>query len=129
MELVQIYKDNNYFCLLSKGLPSNFNDDSYEPPKTANCIVNLLCERHEAIAVEAKVIKEYSLKSHINKLFNEKILRGEQVNFSGILEALNFDGNHKALNKAYEQHVLSVGDFDERIFLGEFLYFYIQIYK
>ncbi|KAK0166251.1 hypothetical protein PV328_004690 [Microctonus aethiopoides] len=100
------------------GLPSNFNDESYEPPKTANCIVNLLCDRHEAIAVEAKVIKEYSLKSHINRLFNERILRGEQTNFSGILEALNFDGNHKALNKAYEQHVLSVGDFDERIFLG-----------
>ncbi|XP_012284354.1 retinoblastoma-like protein 1 isoform X2 [Orussus abietinus] len=100
------------------GLPPNFSDEDYIPPKTANCIVGLLCDRHEAIAVEAKVIKEYSLKNHINKLFNEKILRGDPSNFSGILEALNFDGNNKAINKTYEQHVLNVGDFDERIFLG-----------
>ncbi|KAG7207865.1 hypothetical protein KM043_009463 [Ampulex compressa] len=100
------------------GLPANFNDENYIPPQTANCIINLLCERHEAISVEAKVIKEYYLKNHINKLFNERVLRGDQSNFSGILEALNFDGNSKAINKAYEQHVLSVGDFDERIFLG-----------
>ncbi|XP_003399770.2 retinoblastoma-like protein 1 isoform X3 [Bombus terrestris] len=100
------------------GLPSNFNDENYTPPQTANCIVSLLCERHEAIAVEAKVIKEYYLKNHINKLFNERVLRGDQTNFSGILEALYFDGNSKAINRVYEQHVLSVGDFDERIFLG-----------
>ncbi|XP_060826468.1 retinoblastoma-like protein 1 isoform X2 [Bombus pascuorum] len=101
------------------GLPSNFNDENYTPPQTANCIVSLLCERHEAIAVEAKVIKEYYLKNHINKLFNERVLRGDQTNFSGILEALYFDGNSKAINRVYEQHVLSVGDFDERIFLAD----------
>ncbi|XP_076687043.1 retinoblastoma-like protein 1 isoform X3 [Andrena cerasifolii] len=100
------------------GLPPNFNDENYTPPQTANCIVSLLCERHEAIAVEAKVIKEYYLKNHINHLFNERVLRGDQSNFTGILEALNFDGNSKAINRMYEQHVLSVGDFDERIFLG-----------
>ncbi|XP_046833958.1 retinoblastoma-like protein 1 isoform X3 [Vespa crabro] len=101
------------------GLPSNFNDENYVPPQNPNCIINLLCERHEAVSVEAKCIKEYHLKNHVNKLFNERILRGDQSNFSGILEALNFDGNSKAVNKAYEQHVLSVGDFDERIFLGQ----------
>ncbi|XP_076642895.1 retinoblastoma-like protein 1 isoform X2 [Halictus rubicundus] len=99
------------------GLPANFNDENYSLPQTANCIVNLLCERHEAIAMEAKVIKEYHLKNHIKKLFDEKVLRGDSTNFSGILEALNFDGNNKAINRVYEQHVLSVGDFDERIFL------------
>ncbi|KAG5321449.1 RBL1 protein, partial [Pseudoatta argentina] len=101
------------------GLPTNFNDDNYTPPQTANCIVNLLCERHDAIAVEAKAIKEYCMKNYINKLFNEKILRGDQSNFSGMLESLNFDGNNKAINKSYEQRMLSVGDFDERIFLAE----------
>ncbi|KAK9296590.1 hypothetical protein QLX08_009432 [Tetragonisca angustula] len=101
------------------GLPSNFSDENYIPPQTANCIVSLLCERHEAIIVEAKVIKEYHLKNHINKLFNERVLRGDQANFSGILEALYFDGNSKAINRVYEQHVLSVGDFDERIFLAD----------
>nr|XP_050861503.1 retinoblastoma-like protein 1 isoform X3 [Vespula vulgaris] len=101
------------------GLPSNFNDENYIPPQNPNCIINLLCERHEAVSVEAKCIKEYHLKNHVNKLFNERILRGDPSNFSGILEALNFDGNSKAVNKAYEQHVLSIGDFDERIFLGQ----------
>ncbi|XP_071569719.1 retinoblastoma-like protein 1 isoform X2 [Temnothorax nylanderi] len=101
------------------GLPANFNDDNYAPPQTPNCIINLLCERHDAIAVEAKAIKEYCVKNYINKLFNEKILRGDQSNFSGMLEALNFDGNNKAINKSYEQRMLSVGDFDERIFLAE----------
>ncbi|XP_076162241.1 retinoblastoma-like protein 1 isoform X4 [Ptiloglossa arizonensis] len=100
------------------GLPHNFNDENYIPPQTANCIVSLLCECHEAIAVEAKAIKEYYLKNHINQLFKDRVLHGDQSNFSGILEALNFDGNNKAINKVYEQHVLSVGDFDERIFLG-----------
>ncbi|XP_034950219.1 retinoblastoma-like protein 1 [Chelonus insularis] len=100
------------------GLPANFNSENYEPPKTAECIVGLLCDRHEAVALEALVIKQWSLRNHLNKLFNDKILRGEQSTFTGILEALNFDGNHKALNKIYEQHVLSVGDFDERIFLS-----------
>ncbi|XP_014468467.1 PREDICTED: retinoblastoma-like protein 1 isoform X2 [Dinoponera quadriceps] len=100
------------------GLPANFNDENYTPPQTADCIVSLLCERHDAIPLEAKLIKEYYMKNYINKLFNEKILRGDQSNFSGILEAVNFDGNSKAINKAYEQRVLSVGDFDERIFLG-----------
>ncbi|XP_012540035.1 retinoblastoma-like protein 1 isoform X4 [Monomorium pharaonis] len=100
------------------GLPANFNDDNYIPPQTANCIVNLLCERHDAIAVEAKAIKEYCVRNYINKLFNEKTLRGDQSNFSGMLEALNFDSNNKAMNKSYEQRMLSVGDFDERIFLG-----------
>ncbi|XP_012233373.1 retinoblastoma-like protein 1 isoform X3 [Linepithema humile] len=102
------------------GLPANFNDENYSPPRTIDCIVSLLCERHGAIPIEAKVIKEYYMKNCMNKLFNEKILRGDQSNFSGILgtEALSFDSNNKAINKAYEQRVLSVGDFDERIFLG-----------
>ncbi|XP_012256845.1 retinoblastoma-like protein 1 isoform X2 [Athalia rosae] len=99
------------------GLPENYDDPVYTPPETANCIISLLCKTREGIPVEAKVIKEYYLKNHINKLFREKVLRGDQSNFSGILEPLNFDGNSKAVNKAYEQHVLSVGDFDERMFL------------
>ncbi|XP_043272516.1 retinoblastoma-like protein 1 [Venturia canescens] len=100
------------------GLPPNFNDEAFVPPKTPNCIIDLLCDRHSAISFEAKVIKEYTLKKHIHRLFQERILHGDQSNFSGILDASIFDGNHKAINRAYEQHVLSVGDFDERIFLG-----------
>ncbi|XP_033213411.1 retinoblastoma-like protein 1 isoform X2 [Belonocnema kinseyi] len=101
------------------GLPKNFNEDNYTPPYSANCIVDLLCERHDAISVEAKGIKEHIFENHLNKLFRDHILRGEQTNFSGLLETLNFDANCKAVNKLYEQHVLSLGVFDERIFLGE----------
>lgn len=68
------------------------------------------------------------MRNYINKLFNEKLLRGDQSNFSGMLEALNFDGNNKAINKNYEQRMLSVGDFDERIFLGKIVYI-IEFYS
>lgn len=100
-------------------LPAGFNSEDYTPPETANCIIEYLCKRHEAITVEAKVIKEYTVKNHLTKFFNDKVLRGDKDNFSGILESLNFDSNNKEINKIYEQHVLSVGDFDERIFLGK----------
>lgn len=46
-------------------------------------------------------------------------MRGDVNNFSGLLEISSFDQNIKAINKAYEEYVLSVGDFDERIFLGK----------
>ncbi|XP_058788567.1 retinoblastoma-like protein 1 isoform X2 [Phymastichus coffea] len=101
------------------GLPENFSSEDFVPPKSANCIVDLLCERFKAIAIEAKSIKEYSLKPYLSRLFQEKILKGEQSNISGLLEALYFDGNNKAVNKAYEQHILSIGELDERIFLAE----------
>lgn len=102
-------------------MPKNFNEGNYTPPDSANCIVDLLCERHDAISVEAKGIKEHIFENHLNKLFRDNALRGEQTNFSGLLETLNFDANCKAVNKLYEQHVLSLGVFDERIFLGRWL--------
>ncbi|XP_043476040.1 retinoblastoma-like protein 1 isoform X2 [Leptopilina heterotoma] len=101
------------------GLPSNFNEESYIPSKTANCILELLSNRHDAITVEAMIIKEHIFKNLLNKLFDDQVLQGERSNFSEILETTNFDANFKAVNKLYEHHVLSVGDFDERIFLGE----------
>lgn len=56
----------------------------------------------------------------MTKLFNERVLKGDQNKFSGILETLNFDQNYKFINKNYEQRMLSAGDFDERIFLGKY---------
>ncbi|KAF7995614.1 hypothetical protein HCN44_006721 [Aphidius gifuensis] len=100
------------------GLPSDFHDENFTPPKIAPCILDIICERYQGIIIEAKVIKEYSLRAFVIKFFDDKILRGDPTNLSGLLEALYFDGNNRALNRTYEQHVLSVGDFDERIFLG-----------
>jgi hypothetical protein len=48
-----------------------------------------------------------------------QVLKGDVSNLSGILEQGRFDHNYKTVNKAYEEYVLSEGDFDERIFLGK----------
>jgi len=48
-----------------------------------------------------------------------QVLKGDVSNLSGILEQGRFDHNYKQVNKAYEEYVLSEGDFDERIFLGK----------
>lgn len=109
------------FIILITGLPSNFNEESYIPSKSTNCILELLSNRHDAITVEAMIIKDPFFKNLLNKLFDDQVLQGERSNFSEILETANFDANFKAVNKLYEHHVLSVGDFDERIFLGKLI--------
>jgi hypothetical protein len=48
----------------------------------------------------------------------QQVLKGGASTLSAILEPGNFDHNYKAINKLYEEYVLSEGDFDERIFLG-----------
>lgn len=55
-----------------------------------------------------------------------QILKGiyEQL---GILDIGYFDQNLKSLNNLYETYVLSVGEFDERIFLGEYSVIYLII--
>ncbi|XP_064247517.1 retinoblastoma-like protein 1 isoform X8 [Passer domesticus] len=73
----------------------------------------MLCELHDGLLVEAKGIKEHYFKPYIAKLFDRKILKGDCL-----LDLCNFTENSKALNKEYEEYVLTVGDFDERVFLG-----------
>ncbi|KAK7498153.1 hypothetical protein BaRGS_00010741 [Batillaria attramentaria] len=101
------------------GLPDNFNSREWKPPSEAPCLVELLCQKHDGLVVEAKTIKEHWWKPHIKRLFEKKILKGKADTLSSILEIGNFEANVKAINSAYEEYVLSVGDFDERIFLGE----------
>uniref|UniRef100_A0A1B6KSV5 Retinoblastoma-like protein 1 n=2 Tax=Graphocephala atropunctata TaxID=36148 RepID=A0A1B6KSV5_9HEMI len=101
------------------GLPRNYGERNYQPPTDPPCIMSQLCSKHDGILVEAKGIKEYCWKNHMKKLFDRKILRGEPKTLSGLLDVSSFDLNMKAINKVYEEYVLSVGDFDERIFLGD----------
>ena len=38
---------------------------------------------------------------------------------TGLLEPGNFEHNVKSIRKEYEAYVLSVGEYDERVFLGD----------
>ncbi|XP_075215910.1 retinoblastoma-like protein 1 isoform X2 [Lycorma delicatula] len=106
---------NNNFS----GLPQNFNNKDYTRPSEPQCIIHDLCENHDGILMEAKSIKEYCWKSYMRKFFEKKIIKGNSNNFSELLDPSNFEHNLKSVNKFYEEYVLSVGDFDERIFLGD----------
>ncbi|XP_032951184.1 retinoblastoma-like protein 1 isoform X2 [Rhinolophus ferrumequinum] len=96
-----------------KGLPSDFHTATFRAPDEPPCVIAVLCELHDGLLVEAKGIKEHYFKPYISKLFDRKILKGECL-----LDLSSFTDNSKAVNKEYEEYVLTVGDFDERIFLG-----------
>lgn len=101
-----------------KGLPSNWLDDDFQLPKKPPCIISTLCEIKHGLAVEATTMKEYIWTPVINTFFKKEILKGNEEQL-GILDIGYFDNNLKSLNYLYETYVLSVGEFDERIFLGE----------
>ncbi|NWR43562.1 RBL1 protein, partial [Regulus satrapa] len=96
-----------------KGLPVEFHTLEIKASEDPPCIIAMLCELHDGLLVEAKGIKEHYFKPYIAKLFDRKILKGDCL-----LDLCNFTENTKALNKEYEEYVLTVGDFDERVFLG-----------
>uniref|UniRef100_A0A7N6BBH5 Retinoblastoma-like 1 (p107) n=1 Tax=Anabas testudineus TaxID=64144 RepID=A0A7N6BBH5_ANATE len=82
-------------------------DDFMPPP----CVLERLCEFHDGLVVEAKGIKQHYFKPYIQKLFQRQHL-------TEMLDPQNFIDNNKAINREYEEYVLTVGDFDERVFLG-----------
>ncbi|XP_009074312.1 PREDICTED: retinoblastoma-like protein 1, partial [Acanthisitta chloris] len=96
-----------------KGLPVEFHTPEIKASEGPPCIIATLCELHDGLLVEAKGIKEHYFKPYIAKLFDRKILKGDCL-----LDLCNFAENSKALNKEYEEYVLTMGDFDERVFLG-----------
>ncbi|VVC27835.1 Retinoblastoma-associated protein, B-box,Retinoblastoma-associated protein, A-box,Cyclin- [Cinara cedri] len=100
------------------GLPQDFEKASYVPPSKPFCIIDYLCQHYDGITTDAKVIKEYFWKNNLKKLIEKKVLKGDP-NLNLLLDVGNFDFNYKAINKRYEQYVLSVGEFDERIFLSD----------
>uniref|UniRef100_A0A8C6UIB9 Retinoblastoma-like protein 1 n=1 Tax=Neogobius melanostomus TaxID=47308 RepID=A0A8C6UIB9_9GOBI len=80
-----------------------------EPPP---CVLERLCELHNGLVVEAKGIKQHYFKPYVQKLFQ----KGDYL--TDLLDPHFFIDNNKALNREYEEYVLTVGDFDERVFLG-----------
>ncbi|XP_076003457.1 retinoblastoma-like protein 1 [Genypterus blacodes] len=101
-----------------RGLPAGFRVDSHvsadEPPP---CVLEKLCELHDGLVVEAKGIKQHYFKPYIQKLFQRQILKGSEDLLTELLDPQNFIDNNKAINREYEEYVLTVGDFDERVFL------------
>ncbi|KAM9860284.1 retinoblastoma-like protein 1 [Aulostomus maculatus] len=102
-----------------RGLPAVYRADGHVsadgPPP---CVLERLCELHDGLVVEAKGIKQHYFKPYIQKLFQREILKGNDDLLTELLDPQNFIGNNKAINKEYEEYVLTVGDFDERVFLG-----------
>ncbi|CAG9795684.1 unnamed protein product [Diatraea saccharalis] len=102
-----------------KALPSDWLKDDFELPAKAPCIISTLSEIKAALPVEAGTMKEYNWKPVIISFFKKGILKGNSTQLTGILDIGHFDANQKSLNNLYETYVLSVGEFDERIFLGD----------
>ncbi|GAA6230630.1 retinoblastoma-like protein 1 [Lates japonicus] len=102
-----------------RGLPAPYRADGHvsgdEPPP---CVLERLCELHDGLVVEAKGIKQHYFKPYIQKLFQRQILKGNEELLTEMLDPQNFIDNNKAINREYEEYVLTVGDFDERVFLG-----------
>ncbi|XP_075676527.1 retinoblastoma-like protein 1 [Dermatophagoides pteronyssinus] len=79
-------------------------------------IIDTLCEKFNGIPVEVKHIRQHWFKSLLNKLIDNNNLRKRT---NGIIDNDAIDFNYKYIKKEYEDFVLTVGDFDECIFLNE----------
>lgn len=99
-------------------LPENFFQDDYIMPENTTSIIKALCEKFQGLQVDAKGITEHWFKPYIKRLVERKILKCRNVDqLIGLLDTATFEHNQKSINKEYETFVLSIGDFDERIFL------------
>merc|ERR1719483_38536 len=83
------------------------------------CILDKLCTMHDGIIGEVKSIREHWWKPDIKKCFDSKLLRGDEENMMGVLDCNVFESNCKNIRRDYETYVLSIGEYDERVFLGE----------
>ena len=68
--------------VLISGLPNGFDSKDFRTPSRVPCVMQLLCEKHEGIVVEAKSIKEHWWKPYIKKLFDKKVYSLIYTNFS-----------------------------------------------
>ncbi|XP_076863707.1 retinoblastoma-like protein 2 isoform X2 [Brachyhypopomus gauderio] len=102
-----------------KGLPEDFSSKDYKPGVGPFCFIEQLCELHDGLVLEAKGVKEHFWKPFIKRLFERKILKGKEETLTGFLDPVNFGDCLASLNRVYEEHILSSGALDERIFLGE----------
>lgn len=100
------------------GLPETFYDDDYKVEETPPCIVEVLCRRHGALSLEAAFAKTYCLRPQVAALLRSGTLHGVKHSPETLLLPQHFETNLRGLDKAYADYVISVGDFDERVFLS-----------
>lgn len=99
------------------GLPKNWNSDNFDSTTLKDfCIIRQLCEIVSADFLEVANLKRTIWKSVLTKLTTHKTLLCNSP--SDIISNTYFEPNLKSLNNSYEQYCLSVGEFDERIFLS-----------
>ncbi|XP_066569529.1 retinoblastoma-like protein 2 isoform X3 [Amia ocellicauda] len=102
-----------------KGLPEDFGSKDCKPGPGPPCFLEQLCMLHDGLVLDAKGVKEHFWKPFIKKLFDKKILKGKEETLTGFLDPANFGDSLASLSRVYEEHVLSTGSLDERIFLAE----------
>ncbi|XP_056292900.1 retinoblastoma-like protein 1 isoform X2 [Pseudoliparis swirei] len=101
-----------------RGLPPLYRPEGVVSEAPPTCVLERLCELHDGLVVEAKGIKQHYFRPYIQKLFHRQILKGNEDHLTELLDPQSFIDNNKAINREYEEYVLTVGDFDERVFLG-----------
>ncbi|XP_050730623.1 retinoblastoma-like protein 1 [Eriocheir sinensis] len=104
-----------------EGVPADFLNSESSGNDLASwpvSIMDYLCEKFDGVLVETKVVREYYWNKHIRDLIDKKVLKGGAEG-TALLEQANFDHNVKEVKNAYEEYLLSYGEFDERMFLNE----------
>lgn len=99
-----------------EGLPNGFISEGKIPLEPL-CIIEMLCE--DGCSSEALATKNTLWKDVIENLFQRNVLRGDANSFTGLISLANFDENFKSLNSHYDTFILSCGEIDERIALGQ----------
>ncbi|XP_030569710.1 retinoblastoma family protein [Drosophila novamexicana] len=95
-----------------KGLPPNWNTPDFdETHARKHCILDFFCD----MKADAKEIKAKGFIEIIHSFFQTNTIVGNEDTLLGLVANNNFERNLKSLNLSYEQYVLSVGEFDERV--------------
>lgn len=103
------------------GFPKNlFTDKINSDELEKYCIIDKLCDDKDPETIDVMQIKSYKWDPVIKKLFERKLLSGQERNFLRLFSVDNFESNFKKVNELYQEFILSCGEFDERIFLSHF---------
>ncbi|KPM11087.1 retinoblastoma-like protein 1-like protein [Sarcoptes scabiei] len=110
------YRDiinSEFYDELSKELKCDVRTYNYDNRVS---IIDVICRKHKGIALEIKHIRKHWFKSHLKKLIDRNDLRKRT---NGIMDHDVIDFNYKFLKKEYGEFVLTIGDFDEYVFLND----------